>query len=56
LCSQALEHYGDNQIKVHLSRIDDLTMPAYKKETIKEILQWFKQHHPLWFKWLEMED
>ncbi|MBN2383680.1 hypothetical protein JXQ70_12470 [bacterium] len=56
LCSQALEHENDGKIRVRLSKIDDLTMPAQKKENIRQILLWFKAHHPIWFKWLELGD
>ncbi|MFC1853936.1 hypothetical protein ACFL27_27445 [candidate division CSSED10-310 bacterium] len=57
LISQALEYSDtDDKIKVKFSLLDDLTMPAKKKEDIREILHWFRQHHPIWFRWLEIED
>lgn len=53
LISQALEYDGD-RIKVHFDRIDDKVLPKKSQETIREVLQWYKQHHEVWFGWLEL--
>lgn len=53
LCSQALEHV-DHRIVVHFGRIDDLVIPPAKKRVIREVLEWYKANHPVWFSWLEV--
>ncbi len=53
LISQALEYDGD-RIKVHFDRIDDKVLPKKKQEQIREILQWYRAEHPVWFDWLEL--
>ncbi len=53
LISQALEYNGDH-IKVHFDRIDDKVLPKKSQETIKKVLEWYKQHHEVWFGWLEL--
>jgi hypothetical protein len=53
LCSQALE-YADGRIVVHFDRIDaDVILPE-KQRAIRDVLEWYKQHHPVWFSWLEV--
>jgi len=53
MLSQALEHDGEH-IRVHFDRVDDLVMPKEKQVRIREVLLWFKAHHPVWFEWLEV--
>jgi hypothetical protein len=53
LCSQALE-YRDPTISVHFDRIDDAVIPPKKKKVIREVLEWYKRNHPVWFSWLEI--
>ena len=56
LCSEGLEHMGDGRIRVAFDAIDDAVLPADKKAVIREVLLWYKEHHPAWFHWLEMDD
>jgi len=53
MISQALEHDGET-IRVHFDRVDDKVMPKDRQARIKEVLLWFKAHHPVWFEWLEL--
>jgi hypothetical protein len=53
LCSQALE-YTDSRIVIHFDRIDDEVMLPEKQKGIRQILDWYKAHHPVWFRWLEI--
>ena len=53
LCSQALE-YVDHTIRVHFDRIDDAVILPEKKRVIREVLEWYKKNHPVWFAWLEI--
>jgi hypothetical protein len=51
LISQALEYDGDDII-VHFDRIDEKVLPKDNQRLIREVLTWYKQHHPVWFEWL----
>ncbi|HVO49922.1 MAG TPA: hypothetical protein VMV60_02925 [Thermoanaerobaculia bacterium] len=51
--SQALEHDGDT-IRIHFDRIDDKVVPPDKQETIRKVLEWYRENHPAWFSWLEI--
>jgi hypothetical protein len=53
MISQALEHDGDH-IRVHFERIDERVMPPEKQAAIRNVLHWYKVHHPVWFDWLEI--
>jgi hypothetical protein len=53
LISQALEYDGD-RIRVHWDRIDDKVMPAHNQQVIRQVLEWYKSRHPVWFDWLEL--
>lgn len=55
MLSQALEYDGD-LIRVHFDRIDEQVMPREKQNAIEHALRWYKQHHPVWFEWLEVAD
>lgn len=54
LCSEALEHFGETGIKVHFDRISDDVIFPENQEVLREVLEWYKQNHPLWFSWLEL--
>jgi hypothetical protein len=53
LCSQALE-YTDHTIRIRFDRIDDAVILPEKQRVIREVLEWYKAHHPVWFSWLEI--
>jgi hypothetical protein len=55
LCSEALTFHGDNGIRIHFDRIDETVLSRDKVDLIREILVWYKDSHPIWFDWLEME-
>jgi len=50
---QALEHDGD-RIRVHFERINEMVLPRDKQARIRNVLQWYKANHPVWFDWLEL--
>ncbi len=52
LVSEALEHHGENGITVHFDRIDDAVLPPEHQRLIREVLEWYKANHPIWFRWL----
>jgi hypothetical protein len=54
LCSDALEHFGENGIRLDFDRISgDVIFPEQQK-VLREVLVWYKENHPLWFSWLEL--
>lgn len=53
LVSQAIEYDGD-KLRVRFDRIDDKVLPKKHQETIRQVLGWYKDHHPVWFNWLEL--
>jgi hypothetical protein len=53
MLSQALEHDGENII-VHWDRIDERVMPRDKQLVIRDVLEWYKANHPVWFEWLKV--
>ncbi len=54
LCLEALEFLDDERIRVHFDRIDDAVLSPDKRVLIREVLDWYKVHHPAWFRWLEV--
>lgn len=54
LCSDALEHFGESGVRVHFDRIPADVISPPDQERLREILHWYKSHHPLWFSWLEL--
>jgi hypothetical protein len=53
LCSEALEHEQD-RLRVHFSRIPNEVISPEHQSVLLEVLQWYKEHHPIWFRWLEI--
>ena len=54
LCSEALEHFGENGMRLDFDRISgDVIFPEQQK-VLREVLVWYKENHPLWFSWLEL--
>ena len=53
-CSQALEYFDEDSIRVHLDRVDDAVLSPEKRAFIREVLLWYKANHPIWFSWLEI--
>jgi hypothetical protein len=54
LASEAIEYFGENGLRIHFDRIDDAVLSPDKKQLIREVLTWYREHHPIWFNWLEM--
>ena len=50
---QALEHDGE-RMRVHFDRINDKVMPRERQAAIRNVLEWYKANHPVWFAWLEV--
>ncbi|MEE8522495.1 MAG: hypothetical protein V3T72_01085 [Thermoanaerobaculia bacterium] len=56
LCSEALEHFGADGIRVCFDQIGDGVMSADKKAFVRQVLEWYRENHPAWFRWLEIVD
>jgi hypothetical protein len=55
LCSEAIEHM-DNRLRVLFDRIPDEVISPENRAVLLDVLRWYKQHHPIWFRWLEIEE
>jgi hypothetical protein len=55
LCTEALEHSGDISIRLHFDAIPADVIPLPDQVKLREILEWYKTNHPIWFKWLELD-
>jgi hypothetical protein len=54
LCTEALEHFGESCIRLHFNNIPDDVIPPQDQVKLREVLEWYKSNHPIWFKWLEL--
>lgn len=54
LCSEALEHFGTDGIKIHFDKIATDVISLNDQKTLREILTWYKKNHPIWFDWLKL--
>jgi len=55
LCSAALEYSDKDTIKLCYKRISPDVISLENQQTLREILGWYKDNHPIWFSWLEQE-
>ena len=51
LCMEALE-YDQDQVILHFDKIPKATISEEEQKQLRQILDWYKQHHPVWFDWL----
>jgi hypothetical protein len=54
LCSEALEYFGNGKIRVNFDRIPEDVIPLDKQVILYKVLNWYKENHPIWFKWLDI--
>jgi len=54
LCSEALEHSDPYKLKLHFNKIPKDIISPEDQTTLRKILEWYKENHPIWFKWLEL--
>ncbi len=52
--SEALEFLNDDGIHIFFDRVDEAVLPPAKKEYMRRVLRWYKESHPIWFRWLEI--
>jgi len=53
LCSEALVHSGEKNIQVVFDKIPESVISLEWQKKLREILTWYKTHHPTWFEWLD---
>lgn len=54
LCSEALDYIDDDGICVVFDNIDEAVLSTDKQELIKHVITWYKDSHPIWFRWLHL--
>ena len=54
LASSALEHFGENGIRVRFDKIPVDIISRDEQKLLRKILEWYKSSHPIWFSWLEL--
>ncbi|HVS02532.1 MAG TPA: hypothetical protein VMT16_07165 [Thermoanaerobaculia bacterium] len=54
LASEALEHFGEGGVRVRFDRIEPEVLPPDKQRLIRQVLEWYKENHPIWFRWLDI--
>jgi len=54
LCSEALEYRQEGKMEVHFDRIPPEVISNQDQVILREVLEWYKKHHPIWFSWLEL--
>ena len=54
LCSTALEHFGTNGIRIYFDRIPEDVISKQEQVLLRDILEWYRSNHPIWFGWLEI--
>lgn len=54
LCSDALEFPSHDRMRLVFSKIPEAVFTADEACRLKNILSWYKEHHPVWFIWLEL--
>ncbi len=54
LCSEALDHFDESGIRLHFDRISTDVISEADQVILREVLVWYKKHHPRWFNWLEL--
>ena len=54
LVSEALEHKRNGHIKVNFDQIPPEVISLKDQKILREVLEWYKKHHPIWFAWLEL--
>jgi len=54
LCIEALEFLGEDRIRIHMNHIPTEVISSQQQKRLLEILKWYKEHHPIWFSWLDI--
>jgi len=54
LCTDALEHFSDKVI-LRFEKISRAVIPLEEQTILRRILTWYKDNHPIWFEWLELD-
>ena len=56
LCVEALEFLGEERMRIHFDRIPPEVISPENQEKLLQILKWYKEHHPIWFSWLDIAE
>ncbi len=55
LCTEALEHIAGGRIRVVFDKIPPEVISFPNQAILLDVLRWYKENHPIWFKWLEIQ-
>lgn len=53
LCSEALD-YTDEGMTLYFDRIHSEVISSNNQTILLDVLQWYKESHPIWFRWLTL--
>ena len=54
LCSEALEFSGTDCLRLYFDRIPPSVIATEDQDKLYEVLDWYRQRHPIWFHWLDL--
>ncbi len=54
LCSEALDYLDANRMRIIFDRIPPEVISPEHQEVLLEVLNWYREHHPIWFHWLDV--
>jgi hypothetical protein len=55
ICTEALEYLPKDHIRIHFDRIPPEVISIENQKRLRQVLSWYKAHHPIWFAWLELD-
>lgn len=54
LVSEAIEHFEAGGMKVNFDEIAVDVISSEDQKSLRKILAWYKENHPIWFDWLKL--
>jgi hypothetical protein len=55
LCSDALDFLDQSRMRLVFDKIPEAVFSAQQIARLSELLSWYKERHPVWFSWLELQ-
>ncbi len=54
LASEALDYLDEGRIRIVFDRIPPEVITTDHQQRLLEVLQWYRERHPIWFHWLDI--